>query len=485
MIYILIQQCRQFWSLLKMLTSLSRPWQLLVLSARTDSALATATENLAQYLRQHCDFNLVHVAYTLQREQQAFKHRRMVVCRDIEDAIAALEDPKRVLTNVQEAGERPVTFMFPGLGTHYPNMTWELYQVEPIFRDRVDYCCEFLKPILGQDLRNVIYPNISAQQNQQQSQENSQGLDLRKMLGRSQTQTDGKVASAASLLNQTHLAQPAIFVIEYALAQLLISWGIRPQTMIGYSIGEYVAATLAGVLSLEEGLTLIAARAQMIQNLPGGAMLAVPLSETEVSLVLNDKLSLSAVNGSSMRVIAGDTNAIEVLEQQLTKKGLACRRLDTSHAFHSHMMEGVTSDLRELVKTFNLQPPKIPYISNVTGTWITAAEATNPDYWVKHLCQPVLFAPGIQELWKKHYPILLEVGPGQTLGSFALQCIENNPAVSQIVLPSLRYSYDQKSDLAFLLKTLGRLWLAGVQIDWTGFYAHENPKLILSPAYLF
>jgi acyl transferase domain-containing protein len=269
------------------------------------------------------------------------------------------------------------------------------------------------------------------------------------------------------------------------LAQLLISWGIRPQAMIGYSIGEYVAATLAEVLSLEEGLTLIARRAQMIHKLPSGAMLAVPLSQSSISSLLGDRLSLSAVNGASMSVVAGETDAIKALEQQLTTKGLACRRLETSHAFHSHMMNSIASELSELVKTFNLQAPKIPYVSNVTGTWITAAEATNPDYWVKHLCQPVLFAPGIQELWKKDYPILLELGPGQTLGSFALQCIENNPAVSKTVLPSLRYSYDRKPDIAFLLKTLGRLWLAGLEIDWTKLYAGKSSKSILSSAHSF
>ncbi|MUG94903.1 acyltransferase domain-containing protein [Scytonema sp. UIC 10036] len=457
-----------------MLSIPPRPWQLLVISAQTDSALKTATVNLADYLRQHPDLSLADVAHTLQREQQAFKHRRMVVCQDIEDALVALEDPKRILTNIQETKERPLAFMFPGLGTHYVNMAWELYQGEPIFWDRVDYCCEFLKPLLNQDLRDIIYPKRASQQDQQLSLENSEGLDLRKMLGRSQTQADALTVAATSLLNQTHLAQPAIFVIEYALAQLLISWGIRPQAMIGYSIGEYVAATLAEVLSLEEGLTLIAARAQMIQKLPSGAMLAVPLSQTEISSLLNDKLSLCAVNGPSMGVIAGETDAIKALEQQLTKEGLACRRLETSHAFHSHMMEGAASDLHKLVTTFNLQAPKTPYISNVTGTWITAASATNPDYWVKHMCQPVLFAPGIQELWKKQYPILLEVGPGQTLGSFALQCIEDNPAVSQIILPTLRYSYDKKPDLAFLLKTLGRLWIAGAHIDWAGFVSAQK-----------
>ncbi|BAZ20907.1 beta-ketoacyl synthase [Kalymmatonema gypsitolerans NIES-4073] len=469
-------------------SSSSRPWQLLVLSAKTDSALKSATANLVDHLKQHPDLNLADVAYTLQCGRQVFEHRRSVVCRDIASAIAAFEDPKQVPTSLQKTEERPVAFMFPGLGTQYVNMAWELYQVEPTFREQVDYCCEFLKPRLGHDLRDVLYPNRSFQQpqeSQQPAQKNSSGVDLRKILGRAETQTDAQILSATSLLNQTYLAQPAVFVIEYALAQLLISWGIRPQAMIGYSIGEYVAATLAGVLSLEEGLTLIAARAQMIQKLPGGAMLAVPLPKTEISPILNDKLSLSAVNGSSMCVVAGETDAVEALEQQLTEKGLACRRLETFHAFHSTMMEAVSSDLRELVKTFKLQTPKIPYVSNVTGTWITAAEATNPDYWVKHLCEPVLFAPGVQELWKQQHPILLEVGPGQTLSSFALQCIENNLTVSQIVLSSLRYSYDKQPDLAFLLKTLGRLWVTGVQIDWSGFYAHERRHRIPLPTYPF
>ena len=467
-------------------SSPSRPCQLLVLSAKTDSSLKRATINLADYLKQHPDLNLADVAYTLQCGRQVFEHKQTVVCQDIAEAIAKLENPNSVSSS--EAMEKPpVTFMFPGLGTHYVKMAEELYQTEATFQEQIHYCFEFLKPLIGQDLRDVLYPNRNSPGSQlnQLSTSESPVLDLREMLGRNNKQADEKMSSATSLLNQTNLAQPAVFVIEYALAQLLISWGIYPQAMIGYSIGEYVTATLAGVISLEEGLKLIAARAQIIQKLPGGAMLAVPLSQTEILPLLNDKLSLSAVNGPSMGVIAGEINAIEVLEQQLIKKGLACRRLETSHAFHSYMMKSVGSELRELLKTFNLQPPQIPYISNVTGTWITAAEATNVDYWVKHLCQPVLFGPGMQELWKKLHPILLEVGPGQTLGSFAPQCIENNPAFSQLILPSLRYSYDKKPDLAFLLKSLGRLWLAGVEIDWAEFYTHELPASVPLPAYLF
>jgi acyl transferase domain-containing protein/acyl carrier protein len=457
---------------------LARPWQLLVISAKTDSALETATANLVNHLQQHPKLNLADVAYTLQLGRRTFEHRRAVVCQDITDAIAALSDRKRLLTSNQEIQERPVAFMFPGLGTHYVNMAWELYQTEPTFREQINHCCEFLKSHLGLDLRDVLYPNRFQQAS---SSKLDAGLDLRKMLGRSPTQAD----EATEKLNQTFLTQPAIFVIEYALAQLWLSWGIRPAAMIGYSIGEYVAATLAGVLSLEEALTLVAKRAQMIQELPSGAMLAVPLSPTEVSPVLNDRLSLSAVNGLSMCVIAGAVDAVEELEQQLSQSGLACRRLETSHAFHSYMMEAIAPNLRELVQTFNLQPPQIPYVSNVTGTWITAAEATNPDYWVKHLCQPVLFATGIQELWKQQHPILLEVGPGQTLSSISLHCIEKDQSTNQIVLPSLRYSYDQQSDLAFLLNSLGRLWLVGVPIDWSGFYTHERRHRLPLPTYPF
>ncbi|MBD2592896.1 SDR family NAD(P)-dependent oxidoreductase [Nostoc spongiaeforme FACHB-130] len=456
-----------------------RKYQLLVLSAKTASALEKATTNLADYLQAHPNLNLADVAYTLQVGRRTFDYRRAVVCRDIVDAIAALENSQKVLSSIPATQQQSIAFMFPGLGTQYVNMGWELYQVESIFRQQVDYCCEFLQPLLNQDLRDILYPNRHSPQTPENQKLNleSQGLDLRKMLGRNQEQP--------SLLHQTELAQPAVFVIEYALAQLLISWGIRPQTMIGYSIGEYVAATVAGVLSLEEGLKLIAARARIIQKLPGGAMLAVPLSEAEISPLLNDQISLSAVNGKSMCVVAGETNAVEALEQQLTERGLACRRLETSHAFHSPMMEGAISELRELVKSFQLQAPKIPYISNVTGTWITAAAATNPDYWVQHLCQPVLFAPGIQELWNQNNPILLEVGPGQTLNSFALQCLETNPEVNQIILPSLRYAYDQKPDLVFLLRTIGRLWSAGVEIDWSGFYRDERRYRLPLPTYPF
>ncbi|NJQ98130.1 MAG: type I polyketide synthase [Hydrococcus sp. CSU_1_8] len=432
----------------------SRPWHLLTLSAKTDSALEKATNKLIEHLKQHPDQNIADVAYTLGVGRRAFEHRRMVVCQNREDGINALIDPKRVLTNFQEPSNRPVAFMFTGLGTQYVNMGRELYQTEPVFREQVDLCCDILSPLLDRDLRDIIYPNRH-QTPSPNSTATQSGLDLRKMLSREEKPAD----EATQKLNQTYLTQPAVFVIEYALAQLLMAWGIRPVAMIGYSIGEYVAACVSGVLSLEDALTLVAKRAQMIQELPPGAMLAVPLSEEQVRPYLDENLSLSAINGSSMCVVAGTIESVTELEQKLSQQGLAVRRIETSHAFHSQMMNAIAQPFTELVKTVKLQPPKIPYLSNVTGTWITAEQATNPTYWTHHLCQTVRFADGVQQLWQKHQPIMLEIGAGQTLGSLAQQCLEKVSLADKIVLPSLKYSYDRQSDIRFLLNSLGQLWL--------------------------
>ncbi|MDM9379458.1 condensation domain-containing protein [Chlorogloeopsis sp. ULAP01] len=452
-----------------------RKYQLLLLSAKTASALETATTNLADYLQAHSDLNLADVAYTLQVGRRTFDYRRAVVCRDIPDALKVLQNSQPV---AQKTQPRPVAFMFSGLGTHYVDMALELYQTESTFRSCVDECCELLKPLLGLDLRDVLYPNINNHNGNQQTQKS---LDLRKMLGRGEPSTD----VATQKLNQTVLTQPAMFVIEYALAQLWISWGIRPTAMIGYSIGEYVATTLAGVLSLTDALTLVARRAQMIDELPGGGMLAVPLSEAEIQPLLHENISLSAINGGSLCVIAGFPDAVAELEQKLSDRGLVGKRLQTSHAFHSVMMEAIAPTFANLVNTFSLKPPKIPYISNVTGTWITAEQATDPTYWVQHLCQTVRFADGVQQLSQTDNPILLEVGPGQALISFASQCLTTDKRNQSLMLPSLRHSYEQQSDVACLLHTLGRLWQAGVAADWSSFYAHEPRQRIPLPTYPF
>lgn len=427
--------------------------QLLVLSAKTSTALDAATANLIAYLEKNPDLSLSDVAYTLQVGRHGFSHRRVVVCQDVVDAITALQDPKRVLTGVEEATERPIAFMFTGLGTQYVNMGRELYNSEPAFQTEVDRCCTFLEPLLGIDLKQAIYPA----KNESSSQEKPQGLDLRQMLGRSLEPPD----AASERLNQTHLAHPAIFVIEYALAKLWQSWGIEPVAAIGYSIGEYVAATIAGVLSVEDALTLVARRAQLIQKLPAGAMLAVSLTEAEARSWLDGReLAIAANESPSACVVAGEIPVIEELQRDLMAKGIVCRRLPTSHAFHSPMMEAIASEFTAIVRSIPLNSPQIPYISNVTGTWITEAQAT-PEYWMQHTCQTVRFSQGLQELDRRFEPILIEVGCGQSLSSSAMQYLPERP-----IFPSLPHAYERRSDRDFWLESLGRLWLSGVRVNW-------------------
>jgi acyl transferase domain-containing protein/acyl carrier protein len=432
--------------------SQGRKSQLLVISAKTSLALETATINLVNHFKQHPDLNLADVAYTLQVGRRAFEHRRMVVVRDVEDAVKALEsaNPQRVFTQVQELNNCPITFMFTGQGGQYVNMARELYQSEPTFREECDRCFALLQPHLRIDLRSCLYP----------------------------TQKD--IEQATEQLKQTAITQPALFAIEYALGKLWMSWGVQPQAMIGHSIGEYVAACLAGVFSLEDALALVATRGRLMQQMPAGAMLSVNLSADAVQPFLGEKLSLAASNAPSLSVVSGSVEAVEQLEQQLEAKGIGYRRLHTSHAFHSQMMTPIVGTFTDHLKRINLKSPQIPFISNVTGTWITAAEATDPNYWARHLRQGVRFAEGIAELLKDSRVLFLEVGPGRTLSTLTKQ-----QALERVVLSSLPHPKDKQSDVAFVLNTLGKLWLAGVQVDWSRFYAHEKRDRIPLPTYPF
>jgi acyl transferase domain-containing protein/acyl carrier protein len=433
----------------------SRPWQVLMLSAKTATALEAATARLAEHFRQHPEVNLADVAYTLQVGRRSFSHRRMLVCSSVADAQTVLEtrDPQRVFTDVQESRDRPVIFMFPGQGAQYVQMASDLYQGERTFREQVDRCADLLTPHLGLDLRQVLYPSPERR------------------------------IEASQQLQQTWLTQPALFVIEYALAQLWMAWGIQPQAMIGHSIGEYVAACLAGVFSLDDALALVAARGRLMQQLPGGAMLAVPLPEEEVHSLLDQHLSLAAVNGPALCVVSGPTAAVEALHDRLAEREVSCLRVHTSHAFHSAMMDPILEPFTERVQAVNLHSPTMPYVSNITGTWVTAADATSPQYWARHLRHTVQFAAGLHELLQEPEPLLLEVGPGRTLSTLATRHPAKAP--EQVVLSSLRHPQDQASDVAFLLNTVGQLWLAGVSVEWSGFYAGERHQRLPLPTYPF
>ena len=427
-----------------------RQWQLLTVSARSREARDAATARLAGHLRNHPELNLADVAYTLQVGRRAFAHRRMLVCRDVSDVTEVslqVEDGDHV-------AEKPaVVFMFPGQGTQYVHMAEELYQREPVFRQHFDRCCELLRRHLELDLRDVLYPH------------------------------DGNSSAAEEQLRHTSVTQPALFSIEYALAQMWMEWGIVPRAMIGHSIGEYVAACVAGVMTLEDALWLVATRGAMMEELPGGAMLAVPLSETDIVKKLGNGLSLAAVNSPSLCVVSGAEEAVDEFAESLSAEGVNWRKLHTSHAFHSAMMDSVLAEFAREVSKVKLNAPKIPYISNVTGTWIKDAEAVDPQYWAGHLRQTVRFAAGLDELAKEAGGILLEVGPGKTLTMLALGRADRSSG--KVLLTSLRHADKQGSDEAFLLTTLGRLWLAGAPVNWQAFYANERRQRVPLPTYPF
>jgi acyl transferase domain-containing protein/acyl carrier protein len=435
----------------------SRPYCLLVLSASTNSALDASTDNLANYLAGNTTAYLPDVAYTLQVGRKTLKHRRMLVCHhtDLEDARNALESrhPQRIFTAVCDGRERPVVFMFPGQGTQHVDMGVELYKVEPTFREQVNHCCDLLRPHLGADLRELIYPSPERRE------------------------------SAARMLRQTAWTQPALFTVEYALAKLWMEWGISPWAMIGHSIGEYVAACLAGVFSLHDAITLMATRGELIERMPEGAMLAVFLSEADIQPLLKRGLSLAAVNGPSLCVVSGPTEKVEQLAVQLTKDGIACQRLHTSHAFHSGMMDPICQPLVSKLRTMRLKAPRIPFLSNVTGTWMTAETAVSPEYWARHLRQTVRFADGLQQLLKRPECVLLEVGPGQTLSALAKQQVSHS--AERIVLSTLGTTGDSASPASSVLNTLGKLWLSGVQVNWNGFCTHEQRQRLPLPTYPF
>ncbi len=432
-----------------------RSQHILVLSAKTSSALEAATSNMLQHLQEKPDLNAADLAFTCQIGRRAFPHRRAFVYRNVEDAVNLLAtlDPERVFTGTPNPRQRPAVFMFPGQGTQYVNMSADLYAVEPTFRGSVDHCADFLKPHLGVDLRDVMFA------------------------------TPERADEAARELLQTRFTQPALFVIEYSLAKLWQEWGVKPQAMIGHSIGEYVAACLSGVFSLEDALMLVSERGQMMQALPGGSMVAVPLPETEVVPLLDGDLSLAAVNARSLCVVSGHSDAIERFESRLTTRGTEFTRLHTSHAFHSEMMDPICERFAELVQKVPLGAPGVPFISNVTGTWITSSDAMDPAYWARHLRECVRFADGLECLMTMQAAAFIEIGPSHTLSTFALR--HPNRANDQLVFSSLRHPYGRKTDSEFLLSTLARLWSSGVGVDWERFHAHERRSRTHLPGYPF
>ncbi len=437
----------------------ARPAQLLLLSAKTPTALAAAAVRLADHLEARPEWgtaDLADAAFTLRLGRAELRHRRAVVCRSRAEAAAVLrgEDPARSFARTASPAPVSTLFLFPGQGAQHVGMATELYAEEPVFRAALDECAEGLAPELGYDLRGLLYPPA--------------GADL---------------AEAAGRLRRTEVAQPALFAVEYALAQLWRSWGIEPRGMLGHSIGELVAACLAGVFPLPEALRLVALRGRLMGEQPAGAMLAVPLPEAEVAALLaeHDDLALAAVNAPASCVVSGPEEGIARLEARLA--AVETRRLHTSHAFHSATMDPVLEPFAAAVRAACPRPPEVPFVSNVTGTWITDDEATDPAYWARQLRHTVRFADGLATLLATPGRALLEVGPGRTLVTLAHQHPDKESA--EVVAGSLGRAGDAGSDLESVLGALGRLWAAGVPVDHAAFFAHERRRRVPLPTYPF
>lgn len=431
--------------------SVAKPREhLLVLSAHSATALDRMAANLAADLEKRPELSLADVAWTLQVGRKAFSHRRAVVARDTAEAIRSLRNPQSppTLTGVHEGGVRPVAFLFSGQGSQYPGMARDLYESEPCYRDALDRCAKLLEAHIGHDIRQVIFDD-----------------------------------SDSGRLNETRFTQPALFCTEYAIATLWNHWGIVPQAMLGHSIGEYVAAHLSGVMSLADALMVVAARGRIMQSLPPGSMAAVHASAQEVTSWLQSEVEVAAVNAPGLCTISGPTERVGVTLRQLEARGIDCRPLSTSHAFHSAMMESALPAFEAVFDGVPLSSPAIPYVSNVTGTWITAEAATSPAYYAAHLRQTVQFQSGLHTLAQDPTLFLLEVGPGNALTTLVRANMEKERAA--LAASSLPHPRGPASASRTMLNAAGRLFLSGAVIDWPRMHAGSGVRRIALPTYPF
>ena len=423
----------------------TRPEELVLLSAKNDQALADMRARLVESLSEPDGAALASVGHTLRHGRRQFDHRIAVVGPTRESVAQALA----AAPTSRVADRRDLAFCFPGQGSQYSGMAADLLRAEPVFAEAFDACAEIVNPLLGRDLRELLTQRCAADQ------------------------PDPLVA--------TELAQPALFVVEYALAQWLRHLGVNPTAMIGHSIGEWVAATLAGVFDLPDALRLVAARGRLVAQQPAGSMLAVELGPDEARELERGTISVAAVNAPDRCVLSGASEEIAALAGQLAARGVEVRPLGTSHAFHSASMEPVVGPFTELVAQVTRHAPTIPFVSNVTGDWITDADATDPAYWARQLRRPVRFADGVAALFAAGDPVLVEVGPGASLGRFARRTAGPTADVVSCV-PGLR---DRTPGDRTLLRAVAELWRLGAPVDWSAFDAGARPGVAELPGYAF
>ena len=436
----------------------SRHWQLIVLSARSKKALEDSTARMGEHLEGSPPAaKLADVAYTLQMGRKQFEHRRAALCRNEPEAVAALrgrDGPLRWTAKARKDEQAPVVFMFPGQGTQYPNMGSDLYRSEPLFRRVVDECSDLLRSHLEFDLRTVLFPG------------------------------EGREADAAENLKRTSVTQPALFVIEYALARLWMSWGVRPAAMVGHSIGELVAACVSGVLGLEDALRLVGTRGRVMEQAPAGVMLSIGLTQEQALGRVGEGLWLAAVNAESACVMSGTESAIAELERRLGAEEVPCQRLETSHAFHSGLMDGAMAPLAKAAGDLGKGRIDVPYVSNLTGDWVSGESLPDASYWASHMREPVRFHRCVGTLLSR-FPgaIFLEVGPGHALSRLVKMHAGRNRDIP--ILTSVRGPKEETGNDESMARALGQMWVSGATIDWEAYSSNERRRKVELPTYPF
>ncbi|MEO3854100.1 SDR family NAD(P)-dependent oxidoreductase [Acrocarpospora sp. B8E8] len=437
-----------------------RRYQILPVSARNATAADQAAQRLGEHLRNAPGTRLADAAYTLQVGRKTFEHRKVVVTTATADAARIFTGEagqEGVLSRVDTVQGRQAAFLFAGVGEQYPGLVTEIYQREPAFRAALDECLDLLREPLGDvDLLDLVAGARGG------------GADLAALLGRATAKDD-----RADALKRTEVAQPALFAIEYALARTLMAWGVQPRLMLGYSLGEYVAACLAGVLSLPDAIALVAHRAKLISAMPAGSMVAVSMPAEDVRRKFRLErrgLDLAAVNGPQVAVVAGPQDEMERLVAELRRAEIPCRALETTHAFHSRMLQPISGELTDWVKAnIRLNPPELPYISNLTGEIADADLVCDPGYWAEHMCRTVRFGAGVETLLADPELAVVEIGPGQSLGAL-VRGAGCPPQRWPLILNVLPGGSDRRPDDEVLAGCLARLWLVGAELDWNAYH---------------
>lgn len=428
-------------------TETSSKAQLINWSANSEESLNQYASKLLDYLKRNPEMKLSDIAWTLQSTRRDFAQRRFIIADSAANLTQKLsEDLNKVSgTKVLKESATELAFIFPGQGSQYLNMGAGLYDQEKIFRDAVDECANLLLPWLKEDIRNILYAE----------------------------------PAEAEKIHNTRYTQPALFVTEYAMAKLWISWGIRPAALCGHSIGEFAAAHLAGIFSLEDALKLVSERARLASELEGGSMLAVKALPEEIEKQLKGDLSIAAYNSPDLSVVSGPADQIQFFSAELQAKSIPNRLIKTSHAFHSSMMDGMMENYSKVVRTVSLNPPRIPIVSSVTGKWMSEAEACSTGYWINQIRLPVRFTNAISTLWEESTRLLLEVGPGNAATTFAKQ---QSKGTSLNAIAGFEDRGD--SEYASVLRSLGKLWQNGIIPEWRKL--HEgHPQILNLPNYAF